>query len=539
MSLLNLYQRLGYDSLSAYVNKAGKQNEDYLLIDKGLDLEARVRSKFDKKGAIAIDSLFRAVEDIGLRTEYVNVVGERQKNKNRKYDPLRNDLAAKTRIYSHANNEHNKIGPKFAEISRIMINKGYSWDRKIELLEKEIGEYFVPRNELEVDLIKEMRNYVNQNKRIGDKKEKVISLLNKFENYKHTEIPSLVTVKEEGLPEGFEDLSKYIPSKEKKPKITKDYRDLSIKPTEKWDVPYQVFNLELPTFVLAEDETPYVSRNINKLAAAALVLLGLGTALYNEEKISYPGRQIYSIGPDGCVEMYYPEFNSKSKYPLVIQNPSSAEIVRKRYGFPVEEFFQSPVRSTILVGKMGMRLDPNLKLEGIEEWRMHWGLDLYGEKEIYVPFPSAVCAVNGHPTYGNFLFGFNSMGAQWLVAHLAKFKIDFPPDSSVEKLLLNGPNKNPSSSLRCGYIDDPNLVVAIMGKTGKATGDHAHLELADCSGNVEDVVRPYPGNKRMIYTGCERIDPLKLLEEVETIPNEGDKELVTYDYEELIVNDSF
>jgi len=238
--------------------------------------------------------------------------------------------------------------------------------------------------------------------------------------------------------------------------------------------------------------------------------------------------------------MDYPKFNSESKYPLVIQKPSSAEIVRKRYGFPVEEFFQSPVRSTILMGKMGMRLDPNLKLEGINEFRIHWGLDLDGEKEIYVPFPSAVCAVNGHPTYGNFLFGFNSMGAQWLVAHLANFEIDFPKDSPVEKLLLNnGSNAIPSSSLRCGYIDDPNLVVAIMGRTGKATGVHAHFELADCSGNVEDEVRPYPGNKKMIYTGCERINPLKLLEEVETTPDERDKELVTYDSEELIVNDLF
>jgi len=78
-----------------------------------------------------------------------------------------------------------------------------------------------------------------------------------------------------------------------------------------------------------------------------------------------------------------------------------------------------------------------------------------------------------------------------------------------------------------------------MGRTGKATGVHAHFELADCSGNVEDEVRPYPGNKKMIYTGCERINPLKLLEEVETTPDERDKELVTYDSEELIVNDLF
>lgn len=535
MSLLDLYAKLGHKSLYDYVEINGKNIEDHLLISKGLDLETRVRNRFNKKGAIAIDSLFRAVDDIGLRTEYVKVVGERQINKSKKYDPLRNDLTAKTRIYSHANEDHNKINSKFTKVSGIIINKGYSWDRKVELLEKEmeeLGDSFVPRNELEIDLIKEMRNYVNQNKRIGNKKDKVNSLIDKFEGYKKQEIPSLVNVEEEYLPEGFEDLTEFIPTTIKKPKIIIK-NDLTIKPTEKWDLPYQIFNLEIPPFVADKgyNVIPFY-RSTPKLVAA-VVLLGLGNAFLTEEKLSYHGRLTYSIGKDGCVENYIPQFEIYPKYSLNVKQPNSADIVRKTYDFPVEEFFQSPVKDTVLVGNMGMRLDPNLLLEGVQEWRMHWGLDLDGEKEIYVPFPSAVCAVTGHPTYGNFLFGFNSMGAQWLVAHLAKFEIDFPKDSSVERLLVQtyDPNKQviPSSNIGCTYIDNPNLVVAIMGETGKATGVHAHFELADCSGKVVDEIRPKPGNEKMIYTSCERISPLQILGKIETIPNERDKELIADD----------
>jgi len=476
------------------------ETNDILRINRGLDLETRIRRRFNTEDVWTVDSLFRSVRDEGLQAEYVRVIGQRQVNKKEQYDPLRNNLTAKTKIYSQATEEENKINENFLEISRILTNKGYSWDRKVELLENQLGNInYTPSTKTELDLIQEMRNYVSCNRRIGNKKEKINSLINRLEN-KPT--PVIVEYEEDEQP------------------FSNHPEELLLRATETWITPYKtpaLPTLVLPTPVLVEKEKPIsvkITPRTKVLALTAGVLINFGIPQETNSGINYTLPSI--VVEDGCIVQQPITINSY-RLDLSVREPNSADIIREEFGLPVEGFFQSPVRETTLIGNAGRRKDPNKLQEGITEWRMHWGLDLIGNKEIYAPFPSAVCSVSGNSSYGNFLFGFNSQGAQWLVAHLEKFNVKFPKKSFVKRLLVRtfDPERLiiPTSKIRCEYVDDPSLVLATMGSTGKSTGVHAHYEIADCSEKVIDDTR-FQKNKGMIYTGCPIIDPRPLLEEI-------------------------